>query len=557
MLDRSLQIKELQLLTLQRIREQEPIFAYNPCAHPERNQLAFHRSKDMVRLVTGGNQSGKSLCAAAEVAYQLLGCHPYQTTPPNPRWFCLSAVYRTVLEGIWRHLNPISRELNAGAGFIPAERILKTGPKIPGYDIPSYLEILPIGTSCVDQYGNKAASHRARIDFLSAEGGQSARRRVQAAAVDGFAIDEEVEEILWNEIKMRLLVRGGRITISCTMVQSEQWLVDIEDRALQGLKGYHIVRLNTDFNEHIKPEVRDQVYAGMSDEEQKIRRLGLSRASQGQVYPEFDGSHVVEPFKIPDSWPKFQAMDPGFRTFAALWLAINPDTCRGFLYREMYLRNTNLDAVAQFIYEAEGLVWDFISGAQTIGPETEIITNRWIDPSAFSHSAAGEIGVGIQLASKYGINTTPAQNNVIAGIETVKSWMKPGLVTPGVNGESRPMIQVFSNLVEFLGERRRYKFKEDSMGNKKDSKKDRPVKKGDHLMDSWRYLAMGIMGTGMSGFLLDKVTDSKKDVSDRLKEAITLNTTIKRRANVLTEIDRHINKFFEQRAMQFDEGEYE
>jgi hypothetical protein len=47
--------------------------------------------------------------------------------------------------------------------------------------------------------------------------------------------------------------------------------------------------------------------------------------------------HIVEPFKIPITWPRWRAMDWGFsRPYSIGWYAMDPDTKRIFRYREQY-----------------------------------------------------------------------------------------------------------------------------------------------------------------------------------------------------------------------------
>jgi len=531
-------LKEAKLLYERQRRDSDPLYAYKPCSHPERNQLAFHQSRARIRLVTGGNQSGKSISGAAEVAYTLLGVHPYQPTSPCPRIFCLSASYRTIQEGIWRHLDPHSRINGQGAGFLSESQIVKRGPNIPGWQIPSYIQVY----NNINTGGNAAGI--AQLDFLSAEGGKSARRRLQSAAVDDFFIDEEVEEILWNEINMRLLVKSGRIVITCTLVESEQYLLDIEERgALGGTDAsVHLTRLNTDYNEHIDEGVRDQIFLGMSDEEQQVRRYGYSRSSEGRVYKDFGKQHICEPFPIPQEWPRFMAMDPGFRTFAGLWIAINPDTLRAFIYREMYLHETDLEHVAKFIYSEEQALWDPVERRRTIGPDTEIISTRWIDKSAFSHYTSGEVGPGIQLASKYDIISVPSDSQLHGGIEAVKGWMKPGL-------DSEPMLKIWNTLRNFKNEIRKYKYKREDSTTGHDAKPDRPIKKHDHLMDCLRYLAMGIVGVNPD--IRDIVEQSRDNNISGITKSSQWAQSLNKRAQP-SEIQKHVDKLLKERNLTND-----
>jgi PBSX family phage terminase large subunit len=67
-------------------------------------------------------------------------------------------------------------------------------------------------------------------------------------------------------------------------------------------------------------------------------RLGVWVAAEGMFFPEFDpGEHVVEPFEIPDDWPRWVSVDYGFAVpFCALWLTRDPQSRALYVYREAY-----------------------------------------------------------------------------------------------------------------------------------------------------------------------------------------------------------------------------
>ena len=50
---------------------------------PSPPQEAFHKSDKQIRLMLGGNQTGKTLCATREFAWILTDTHPYQKWEPT------------------------------------------------------------------------------------------------------------------------------------------------------------------------------------------------------------------------------------------------------------------------------------------------------------------------------------------------------------------------------------------------------------------------------------------------------------------------------------------
>lgn len=462
-------------------RRNSPLRRYTPSAQKERDQFSFHQSDATIRLLSGGNQSGKTVANAAEVAFYLDGYHPYMsatssraTMPKAAKVWCISASYRTLYEGVWRHLNPTSRLTGAGVGFLDEDKIVKIGPRVPLYDIPTYIE-----------YKNRHG-FVSRVDFISGEGAEDARKKMQAAAVDLVSIDEEVSGALYDEILMRLLARHGRLIITATLLISEQYIIDLEKRAEDGDPNVCHIKLNTAYNQYLNSEFVSEIFANMSEEEKEIRLYGRSRKSQGLIYNRFSTEHIVSPFPIPPEWPKFRAFDPGWRTFAILWVTINPATYRAYIYRELYEHNATLDEVIEILLQVEKKEWDPVEGRIVFNENSEVIESSVIDPAAFSHAVSGEIGPGTKLVANYGIPVIPAQNNVYAGIETVKQWLDN---LP----DGKPGIQVFNTCVNFLNERRQYKISPDR-NTQNNSRPDKPLKRNDHLMDCWRYLAMHILG---------------------------------------------------------------
>lgn len=72
-------------------------------------------------------------------------------------------------------------------------------------------------------------------------------------------------------------------------------------------------------------------------ERYKVAGLGEWGIAEGQFFKQWrTDRHVIEPFKIPDGWIKFRAMDWGSaHPYAVVWLAIDYDD-NLYVYRELY-----------------------------------------------------------------------------------------------------------------------------------------------------------------------------------------------------------------------------
>lgn len=78
--------------------------------------------------------------------------------------------------------------------------------------------------------------------------------------------------------------------------------------------------------------------------------------TEGAAFPEFDRKyHVVEPFEVPRTWPRFRAADWGYSSPACvLWFAVDYDN-NLYVYREYYGKGLDAERFANKIVEMEAL----------------------------------------------------------------------------------------------------------------------------------------------------------------------------------------------------------
>jgi len=90
--------------------------------------------------------------------------------------------------------------------------------------------------------------------------------------------------------------------------------------------------------------------------EAKRRQLleGDWSVNEGAAFTEFHPSiHVIEPFDIPENWPRFRACDYGYGSFTGVvWFALHPSG-QLIVYREMYCSKVTASDLADLILEAE------------------------------------------------------------------------------------------------------------------------------------------------------------------------------------------------------------
>lgn len=512
-LPKDLKAQQLELLRERQRRNTLPFNQYTPDVSPDRDQLRFHTSNKRFRLAFGGNRSGKSVVTAYETAAFARSDHRFQDIPLGPKnIYVISAEYRTLYQGIYFHL----AHDRTGMRFLDERWIKSRGAKVPGATVPlpSYIEVY----SKFDHDGNLVTANNysssgggdkdtrpfSTIWFISGDGGEQARKKLQAASLDLVVIDEEVGEDLFSELKMRLLDTGGRMCISATLVQSEDWLLELEDRGVEGDSTVELVRLNTETNKHINELAKKELLGSLSEEEKHIRVSGKSRRQFGLVYGNFGSQHVRDlsnifernstgtGFKFPDHFLLFSANDAGWKIHAWLWAAVDPHTYTVYFYREFYGKEQTLEDTMHDVAELEGYelvpaesknVINTVYYRRPASTDAEKIEHRLMDPANFRNLEDGNISVGIQMAAYYDTGAGPANNDKQSGIESSRKLLE-------INSQTgKPFAMFDISLVNFFRERRKYKFRQDKSSKNAHAMKAEPIKKDDHLMDTFRYLS--------------------------------------------------------------------
>jgi hypothetical protein len=476
-------------------RQEMAMNQYTPDSDPTRDQLSFHRSEARYRLAFGGNRAGKSVVTSYECAAWARGCHRFRRVEPGPKEiYVISAEYRTIYMGIHRHLAP-DRD---GMKFLDRSWIKEIGPKIPGATVPlpSYIQVWVEGGTAGDPERPYST-----IWFISGDGGEQARKKMQAAAIDLIIIDEEVGQDLYDELHMRLLDKDGELCVSCTLVRSEDWLLELEDRAEEGDPAVQVIRLNTETSKHISDRAKREILGRLSEEERAVRVEGRSRRAFGLVFPNFGADHIFDyhkdfPNGFPSTFEHVACTDPGFRVHAGLWCAVDVTESTLYFWHEIYEKEAQLSDVCEHLANAEGYSLQVV-GAE--GPnvvhrrvplaEKPLNVTRLIDPEALRHFEDGRVGIAHQMIAFYDTLVIPANNDVQSGVEATRRLLKLNPHT------KRPHILVDWRLKHFLSERRRYKLRSDTSGRNAHATKAEPIRKANHLMDCFRYISIHVLTT--------------------------------------------------------------
>ena len=458
-------------LLREKSRRVERYSIYTPDSIEGHDQLSFHKNNKYIRLLAGGNQSGKSMSGAQEIAWWATGTHPYRQTEPTPvEIWVISTEYTTIRSGIYRHL---MTPFPLGSQLIPEWEVEQFGPKIQGTEIHGYIKM----------------KNGSIIRFMSAKGAEDAREKFQAAKVALIAIDEEINRFLWDELQVRqFATTRPSIIITATLVKSEPWIVELETQGEADNEDVHLVRLDTTKNIHIEQSQVQRFIAKYDEETIRYRIRGFSRRYQGLIYKHFNKTtHVIKNFSVPREWTHYFAFDPGFRTSACLYIAVSPDNTK-YIYKEIYEHQAELVDVVDLIRASEGWLHRGYKqiGPLTIkrwvpGPNYTPIYQRIIDDKRGRHTITGELGPLEQLSQFYGVECEPAFKAKTIGIERCRASLRL---------QPKSEILVFDTCTNFINEIEQYRAREDKSKQSQNSVIDEPIKRNDHLLDCWRYIMM-------------------------------------------------------------------
>ena len=186
---------------------------------------------------------------------------------------------------------------------------------------------------------------------------------------------------------------------------------------------------------------------------------------EGQIYPEFGAAHVIEPYHIPEDWPRYRFMDIGFANpTVVLWCAMDMDG-RLVIYNEYY--RSGADPTEH---------WNAIKGFDGGAPWMSIL-----DPAADQSTAGAKISVMRQYL-ELGMRVKAANNAVWPGIMAVKQRLMPA-----TDGE--PRLFVFNTCKRLMAEMQSYCWEKNARPDEQNNK-EQPKKKDDHGPDALRYGCM-------------------------------------------------------------------
>lgn len=174
----------------------------------------------------------------------------------------------------------------------------------------------------------------------------------------------------------------------------------------------------------------------LPEKERKALKYGDWDIYDGMFFPEFKRSiHVIEPFKIPNNWNRYIAMDYGLDMFAVLFIAIDTKG-KAYVYNEIHKPNLIVSEAVQTLksYMRQDK-YKYIYAPPDL----------WNRNRDTGKSTA-------ELFWEGGIDLTKASNNRIAGWLNVKEWLRIKKVRHEQTGElyEDSDLKIFSNCLNLI-----------------------------------------------------------------------------------------------------------
>lgn len=495
-------------------RKLEGLRLYRPLP----TQLAFHLSLASERISRGGNQSGKSVSAAAEFASAVTGIpilgpdgKPLPNKYPDPTSRKLlawvvgydeghigSTIFRLLFQpgafdvirdrqtGQWRAWQPwIADDLARKDECRPASPL-----------IPSRL-IDPKGWSWNDKAAHQFAKCTLRNGCVI-EAYSSRSKAKQGDQVDILWIDEDIEYPSHvAEWQARLSRRKGRLFWSVFPHSKNDALVRMSNRAadLKGAKNPDVEEVLLTFvdNPFIDADEKRKRLAGWDESEERARNRGEFTTDTVLMFPTFnkmvhglprrdpsfldalDEELLKNNYQVPGEWTTYVALDPGHTNTAALVGSVPPPWLGDWLviHDELFMRGATADQLAAALAEKvghrniEAFVIDFRAGRQTPMGHGDTVRDTYA--AAFK---------------RYGLRSRATKSSFEWGCDNI--GVRSALIREGLalrsNGTTRLrfFIDRMPNTVrEFQLYRKRI------VGN---DIKDEPIDRDNHCMDALGYL---------------------------------------------------------------------
>ena len=298
-LTREEKIEKILLLEEKQRRINENRLAlYKP--YPKQKEFHTKGATFRERLFRAGNQLGKTMSGANEVAMHLTGKYPEWWEGKrfkNPvRLMAGSESAELTRKGVQRLLvGPPEDRAAWGTGAIPKACLVDWSMRSGVADALASLTV------------RHTSGGNSTLQFASYDQG---RTKWQADTLHGVWFDEEPPSDVYSEGITRTNATMGPVILTMTPLFGMSEVVrrfippSTNDRA--------DICMTIDDIDHYTPEDRARIIASYPEHEREARIKGLPSLGSGRIFPVTESSITVEAFPIPPHWPIIGGLDFGY-----------------------------------------------------------------------------------------------------------------------------------------------------------------------------------------------------------------------------------------------------
>lgn len=301
-----------------RLGEYEPGRSLAPTA----KQLEFHAAGKQYneRCLGAGNQTGKSLSGAAEVAMHMTGRYPDWweglVLPAPPKVWVAGVTGISTRDNPQRHL--LGEKRQWGTGMIPKEAL--HGDPVLARGLPDAVDSFQV------KWGG-GGDRQQGISLCWFKSYEQGREKWQGETLHLIWYDEEPPWDIYDEGQTRLVRHRGSSFLTFTPLRGMTDVVRLfyePDTSDPGHARRKLIQMDLRDATFYTRDQMDHIEAGWEPHVRRARARGLPMIGSGLIYPY--EPEVVPPFKIPDHYRVGIGLDLGVdHPTAAVKCAYDPD----------------------------------------------------------------------------------------------------------------------------------------------------------------------------------------------------------------------------------------
>lgn len=278
---------------------------------PYIKQKEFHAQIVRERLLMAGNQLGKTVAGAFEMAMHLTGLYPEWWTGrvfDNPIAAWAGSVSTLATRDTVQRL-VCGRPGKLGSGSVPKSLIVDKKSAMGTPDLLDHIKVRHV------------TGGESILAFKSYEQG---REKWQGETLDIVWFDEEPAQDIYTEGLTRTNATGGMTYMTFTPLLG---MSDVVKRFLiDKPTGTGVTTMTIDDAEHYTQEQRDAIIASYPAHEREARTRGIPTLGSGRIFAIPDEMIAIDPIEIPAHWVQICGIDFGWdHPSAAVRLAWDRD----------------------------------------------------------------------------------------------------------------------------------------------------------------------------------------------------------------------------------------